>query len=246
VDTAITSRRLAMPVALLAAITIAAGGGSSPWSVRPQAPTPVVHPRLAPAVVRLEQIGLAASRTTLEGQSLGDRLDARLTESIGLGIVSAGVAAVVTQLDVAPASPTTPGPATPAQYPYTGTNHVWIPSLGISRSVHAFPCSRSRKPDNLVYRWGCAGRNNVYLMGHAYGVFKPLHTAYLHGDLYVGMRAYYADAKGHVTAYEVTQWRVVDPSDSRWAIADQPVPSMTLQTCIGDLRINVRLLIVGS
>src|SRR5262245_48273670 len=42
-----------------------------------------------------------------------------------------------------------------------GRNHVWIPALGINRSVESFPCSRTRPPDNYVYRWGCAGRNNV-------------------------------------------------------------------------------------
>ncbi|HEX5823762.1 MAG TPA: hypothetical protein VFY18_04805, partial [Candidatus Limnocylindrales bacterium] len=41
---------------------------------------------------------------------------------------------------------------------YHGRNHVWIPSLRISRSVSSFPCSRTRPPDNAVYRWGCAGR----------------------------------------------------------------------------------------
>ena len=40
---------------------------------------------------------------------------------------------------------------------YSGRNHVWIPSLGINRSVAWFACSRSREPDNYVYRWGCAG-----------------------------------------------------------------------------------------
>jgi outer membrane biosynthesis protein TonB len=41
---------------------------------------------------------------------------------------------------------------------YSGRNHVWIPSLGINRSVSFFPCDRAAPPDNLVYRWGCAPR----------------------------------------------------------------------------------------
>jgi hypothetical protein len=53
---------------------------------------------------------------------------------------------------------------------YHGTNHVWMPTLGINQHVYLFPCTRSRDPDNIVYRWGCAGSNNVYLLGHAYGV----------------------------------------------------------------------------
>lgn len=131
---------------------------------------------------------------------------------------------------------------------YSGRNHVWIPSLGISRPVVPFECTRKREPDNYMYRWGCAGRNNVYLLAHAWGVFKPLHDAYERGQLRVGMLAIYADGSGRIRAYEVTEWRVVDPVDSHWAIASQPVPSMTLQTCVGPrgvLRLNVRLVEVA-
>lgn len=128
---------------------------------------------------------------------------------------------------------------------YSGTNHFWFPVLGMSRSVNTFACSRSREPGNYVYRWGCAGRDNVYLLGHAWGVFKPLHDAYLAGRLRVGMVAYYADANGRVRKYRVTTWRVVDPTNSSWAIASQSVPSMTLQTCVGLKRLNVRLVAVN-
>jgi hypothetical protein len=135
--------------------------------------------------------------------------------------------------------------AAPARTPsYSGTNRFWIPSLGMSDRVHLYPCSRTRPPDNYMYRWGCAGRNNVYLLGHAYSVMKPLHDAYVQGRLKVGMVAIYANANGKVTYYKVTQWRVVDPVDSEWAIASQRVPSMTLQTCVGkdsQYRLNVRL-----
>jgi hypothetical protein len=128
---------------------------------------------------------------------------------------------------------------------YAGTNHFWFPALKISRPVYLFACTRKREPDNYVYRWGCAGSNNVYLLGHAWGVFKPLHDAYLAGRLKVGMVAYYADGNGRVRKYKVTTWRVVNPVDSHWAIASQPVPSMTLQTCIGLDRLNVRLVAVN-
>ena len=66
---------------------------------------------------------------------------------------------------------------------YKGRNHVWIPALGINRSVSFFSCSSSAYPGNRVYRWGCAGTNNVYLFGHAHSVFKPLHDAYVRGRL---------------------------------------------------------------
>ena len=127
---------------------------------------------------------------------------------------------------------------------YTGTNRFWIPSLGMNHRVRLYECSRTRPPDNYLYRWGCAGTNNVYLLGHAYSVMKPLHDAYVRGKLKVGMVAIYANGNGKVTYYRVTQWRVVDPVDSEWAIASQRVPSMTLQTCVGKdsrYRLNVRL-----
>lgn len=132
---------------------------------------------------------------------------------------------------------------------YSGTNHVWMPTLGLSKAVYAFPCSRSTDPDNLVYRYGCAGANNVYLLGHAGGVFKPLHDAYDNGKLKKGMPVVYANGSGAERLYRVTSWRVVSPSDAAWALASQPVPSMTLQTCIGkndSLRLIVRLVQVDK
>jgi len=136
-----------------------------------------------------------------------------------------------------------PKPAAPKPS-YSGTNRFWIPSLGLNYRVHLFECSRSRDPDNYIYRWGCAGANNVYILGHAYGVMKPLHDLYARGGLRKGMVAIYADGAGRVHWYRVTEWRVVDPSEAAWAIASQPVPSMTLQTCVGkdgSKRLNVRL-----
>ena len=132
---------------------------------------------------------------------------------------------------------------------YRGRNHVWIPSLGINRSVLSFPCSRTRQPDNYVYRWGCAGHNNVYLLGHAYSVFKPLHDAYVGGRLRKGMKVIYADGSGRVHSYSVIWWRVVAPTTAAsWAWAAQTRPSMTLQTCVGaqsQYRLMVRLVQVG-
>ncbi|HEX8025961.1 MAG TPA: sortase, partial [Candidatus Limnocylindrales bacterium] len=125
----------------------------------------------------------------------------------------------------------------------TVVNHLWIPALGISRSVVWFPCSRSREPGQAVYRWGCAGRNNVYLFAHAGGAFQALHDAYLSGKLRVGMVATYANAAGHVTHYRVTAWKVVSPSDISWSSSLRHL-GMTLQTCVGTnnaYRLDVRL-----
>jgi hypothetical protein len=139
-----------------------------------------------------------------------------------------------------------PGKGVAASGPsVSGRNRLWIPSLGLNRSIAWFPCSRAREPDNYVYRWGCAGSNNVYLMGHAWGVFKPLHDAYANGKLKVGMRAMYADANGRVRVFAVRWWKVVRPTTSAsWAWASLSSPSMTLQTCVGansKFRLMVRL-----
>ena len=140
---------------------------------------------------------------------------------------------------------TSGGSATVKAGALKGRNHFWFPAVGINRSVYSFPCSRSRAPDNLVYRWGCAGRNNVYLMGHAHSVFSPLHNAYVNGRLKVGMKAYYADSRGKVHTYKVKWWKLTKPTTSAsWAWASQSVPSMTLQTCVGSnsqYRLMVRL-----
>ncbi|HEY3335373.1 MAG TPA: sortase [Candidatus Limnocylindrales bacterium] len=141
-------------------------------------------------------------------------------------------------------SRTTSG-ATASSGSHKGRNHFWFPSLGISRAVYSYPCSRSREPDNLVYRWGCAGRNNVYLLGHAWGVFKPLHDAYVGGRLHAGMKAYFADGSGRTHTYVVKWWKLTKPTTSAsWAWASLSVPSMTLQTCVGansQYRVMVRL-----
>lgn len=96
-----------------------------------------------------------------------------------------------------------------------------------------------------MYRWGCAGRNNVYLLGHAYSVFKPLHDAYVSGWLRKGMKVEYADGDGGVRAYAVVWWKITRPTGAAaWAWAAQSKPSMTLQTCVGansEYRLIVRL-----
>ena len=94
----------------------------------------------------------------------------------------------------------------------TGRNKVWIPALGIRRSVSFFSCSSNAYPGDRVYRWGCAGSNNVYLFGHAHSVFKPLHDAYVRGRLKKGMKVFYADGNGRVSTYKVS---LVEGHDGR-------------------------------
>lgn len=131
---------------------------------------------------------------------------------------------------------------------YHGRNHVWMPSLGISRSVSFYGCSNASYPGNRVYRWGCGGRNNVYLFGHAGSVFKPLHDAYVRGRLRKGAPLYYADGSGHVHAYRVSWWKLTTATKGTWAYQSLSAPSLTLQTCIGaqsQYRLIVRLTEVG-
>ncbi len=129
---------------------------------------------------------------------------------------------------------------------YAGTNHLWIPSLGVSRSVEAYACSRATPPANRVYRWGCAGANNVYLFGHAWGVFKAVHDAYVNGKIGKGFRVLYAGADGHVQVFRLAAIKVVTPDDIGWAIAAQDTLSVTLQTCLGarnEHRLLIRLVL---
>ncbi len=149
---------------------------------------------------------------------------------------------------VAAPKPAAPKPTSNALWwtVYHGVNHVWMPTLGVSKPVYFYACGQSTYPANVVYRWGCGGTNNTYLFGHNFGVFSPLYNAWLAGTLRVGLPVVYADASGHVHLYRVTTWRLVSPTDTAWATASQPVPSMTLQTCgnaAGTTRLLVRLVV---
>ena len=127
---------------------------------------------------------------------------------------------------------------------HRGRNHVWMPALGINKSVSFYSCSNASYPGNRVYRWGCAGGNNVYLFGHAGSVFKPLHDAYVHDRLRKGMKLFYADASGAVHTYSVAWWKLTTATKGVWAYQRLSSPSLTLQTCIGaasQYRLIVRL-----
>ena len=129
---------------------------------------------------------------------------------------------------------------------YSGRNHFWFPALGINQAVYSYPCSSSAPPGPQVYRWGCAGTNNVYLLAHAGGKFGPLHDAYVAGRLKSGMLVIYADSAAHVHYYRLQWVKVTAPlASSHWAWDPQPVSSLTLQTCLGaqsQWRIFVRFL----
>jgi len=183
----------------------------------------------------------SATQTDLDAARLSPGLRAELAgdPALDLAAILGSVTANGSAGSILPASTlatkTPPKPSKPSASasPYSGRNHVWSPTLGMDRSVAAFPCSRSRPPDMLVYRWGCAGENNVYLFAHAGGPFRRLHDLYVAGELRAGMEVVYADGDGAVHVYQVAWWKVVLPTDGDFAWAAQSRSAMTLQTCVG-------------
>ena len=242
-----THRRLLLP--LILAVILAGEVAGLAAATRSIAPETAARPALAtpPSRAQAAAAGRAADERRVEsvvadtqGASAAQR-DVR--HDLGRAATFRPAPAAVARATADPA------PSRSAASAYHGRNHVWIPALGINRSVEAFPCSRSRPPDNHIYRWGCSGRNNVYLLGHAFSVFKPLHDAYVGGRLRKGMKVHYADGNGRVTTYSVIWWKVTRPvASASWAWAPQAKPSMTLQTCVGrkgSLRLMVRLVATG-
>ena len=89
---------------------------------------------------------------------------------------------------------------------------------------------------NLVETLGNVGHNNIYLLGHAYGVFKPFVTYYTNHrhTLPKGLDLYYADHQGRVTHYRMTFNELVALTSSVHAhliYDDLATPSVTIQTC---------------
>jgi sortase (surface protein transpeptidase) len=238
--THLASTRLRGGWALLAAIVLLATAGA----------TSATAPAAGSA--RIPAYATVARDTALTAPDLGRALGENIITDAPVqaqpaprAVVTAPVAApvVVQKATVLPS----PSVSIATANRYVGTNRVWMPALGINRPVYLYACTRSTALDNLVYRWGCAGRNNTYLMGHAWGVFKPLHDAYEQGRLRVGMELIYADGASRIQRYRITTWRVVLPTDVSW-IGSFSVPTMILQTCIGatsTYRLNVKLVAVS-
>ncbi len=221
-------------VAVALAMTVLSVGATgptvaaTPGPMRSAAP-PSIGVSPAPAV-------LAFGPGLLAELAVDPSLVARLQPSTDAGPTADVVRAVAAP--AARAVKATPAPAKPRRAAsstreHHGRNHVWSASLGLDRGVSWFSCSRSRPPDYMVYRWGCAGPNNIYLFAHAGGPFRRLHDLYVQGRLRKGMTVSYADAGGHVHRYSVAWWRVVLPTAGGFAYAGQARPSMTLQTCVG-------------
>jgi hypothetical protein len=240
-------RRLAIP--LLLAIALAAEASGAALAVPRHAPTgggitaaPGGGLAAAPPAFAAARVGGSAVEETRSAPPIADF--ARRSETTATRAFEGRLAALRATPAATAVTETIASKAAPSAG-YRGTNHVWIPSLGVSRPVSFFSCSSSAYPGNRVYRWGCGGTNNVYLFGHAASVFKPLHDAYVRGRLRAGMEVVYADSGGRITRYAVSWWKVVAPDgDVGWAYAAQARPSMTLQTCVGAnsaFRLVVRL-----
>ncbi len=236
---------LAGPAAFLAVLAIATGG----WSA--YGPTPASIGAARPVTMSGERAMLLQRATVVRATVRDAGWDHRATTpgaivpegSLAVAPASASKRSVRPVADARSSTARDVSP-TGSLEAFRGTNHFWIPSLGMSYSVRPYACGRTSTPANYMYRWGCAGTNNVYILGHAYSVMQPLYDLYMRGGLRRGMVAIYADAAGRIRAYQVTEWRVVRPTQVAWQIAAQPVPSMTLQTCIGknsEYRLNVRL-----
>jgi len=128
----------------------------------------------------------------------------------------------------------------------------------ISGPVLNWGC-RGGELGRYAYRWGCAGANNRYLMGHAFAEFEPLFdfvrargvTAGTRG--LVGKLVTWRTPSGDVQRYRVSWARVTTVgwwgrTGDLWAWNATAVPSITFQTCYGarsEYRIIVRAVLVG-
>ena len=148
------------------------------------------------------------------------------------------VAAQAKTVVILPKTPTpTPKPAhKQVTVSYHGVYHLWIPALSLSRDIYDWGCNGGLIPNRVEF-WGCVGRNNLYLLGHAWGVFAKIHDGYHSGALRVGLTAFYADKAGVVHRYRISWVRHVANADyaswSQWAMAASSGPVITLQTCDG-------------
>ena len=232
---------------LIAALAIGLLAGTAPIGAGAVLRSEAAAPSAAPA--RSDPLGLADAGTSVETSgtaALGgpDVQTQEQREARAAWLLRTLQSARVPQAVGAITAGTSTSGSTTSAASFAGRNHLWIPALGISRSITFYSCSSSFYPGNRVYRWGCAGSNNVYLFGHASSVFKALHDAYVRGRLSKGMKLYYANATGKVSTYAVSWWKLTTPDNGAWAYAGQSTPSLTLQTCVGaqsQYRLIVRL-----
>ena len=119
--------------------------------------------------------------------------------------------------------------------------HLAIPALGIHQPIYRWGCHGGTLPDR-VWSWGCSGHNNLYLLGHAYGAFKPVHDAFATHTLTKGMTLRLRTETGKVLTFHLAWVRKVHASElgtdmwgpgRTWAWNATPRRVVTLQTCWG-------------
>src|SRR5262245_30545474 len=122
--------------------------------------------------------------------------------ALAIVIGGPGGAAAVGQVIVGAA----PAAQADTTYNYLGT-FSFPAAYGLRHRVYDWGCRGGTVP-NLVFRWNCAGKGNLYLLGHASGVFNGLLDAYHAGRLRVGQLAYYT-RQGVTSVYKVAWVRLV-------------------------------------
>jgi hypothetical protein len=228
-------RRSVLPLLIAVAMTAGSSIATSALGPGPTRPSPTPE---SPA-----SVNLAARWSTPAPRgpwSVATRPGYRFPRALAAPVVVAKAAPPKAAPKPKPAKPKPPK-ATPRPTrhvtvgsTYKGRNHAWIPALGLNRSVSWYPCGATRAPGLGLYRWGCAGANNVYLLAHAFSWFKPLNQAYYAHGLHRGQLAVYADHAGHIHYYHLDYWRVGPPTEGQhWAWDAQSHSVLTLQTCVG-------------
>jgi hypothetical protein len=179
---------------------------------------------------------------------MSSRIHARrlLPLALALAVGAPGGAAAIGQAVVGGAAV-----AQATTYPSIGRLSFPVAN-GLDRSVYDWGCRGGTVP-NLVLRWGCAGRNNLYLLGHASGVFNGVVDAWRDGRLTAGRLASLT-RNGVKRTYKVAWVRLVPASyvwkgltGDKWAWNATSTPAITLQTCWGatsQYRLIVRLYLV--
>lgn len=245
---------LALSLSASAGIVVAAPSEADPFGAA-QAPAAIAassllatrgNAALTPGI-------LAPTAPIVDTAGLGQHLETSTSVGVDMSSIIRPQVAAPAKVVVAISKPkvTAPKPrvtVTKKVMPsYHGTYHLWIPALGLSREIYDWGCNGGLIPNRVEY-WGCVPKSNLYLLGHAWGVFAKIHDGYHSGALHVGLTAWYADKAGNVHKYRISWIRHVRNADyaswSKWAMAASSGHVITLQTCDGATsayRILVRL-----
>lgn len=132
-----------------------------------------------------------------------------------------------------------PAVEVPAPPDLTRLGRLKIRGIGLDVPVYRWSCDGSDLP-NRALRWGCTGANNQFIVGHAYGVFRPYYLAWKYKRFKVGMVATFTKPSGALSRYKLVWVRLVPKSyiwngmtGDVWAYGPTSTPSFTLQTCWG-------------